>query len=79
MTLRKYAILFAILTTGISGCCTTKVEPALPCPDRPDLLAIPEDLLMAADPDLLFIVAENQGLLRAYAKKLENRACPGGT
>ena len=75
MTLKNAVMSFAILIIG-SWCCTTEVEPFVPCPDRPDLMAIPEDIILAADPDLLFIIANNQMSLKAHIKKLEARACP---
>ena len=75
MILKSVVMSFAILTIGTS-CCTTKVEPIVPCPDRPQLMAIPEDLILSANPDLLLIVAENQIALKAHIKKLEARGCP---
>jgi len=74
MRLRKSVLLasFLILTTG--SCTTVSLEPDLPCPTRPELLPIPVDLQIQMPPDAVWIVAENQLALKAYAKKLEARA-----
>ena len=56
------------------GCTTVTVEPDLPCPDRPELMPLPVDLQIQMPPDAVWIVAENQLLLKKYAKALEARA-----
>lgn len=63
-----------LLCVFLTGCCTTVVEPDLPCPPRPDLIPVPVDLQLRMPPDAVWIVAENQLALKAYAKKLEARA-----
>jgi hypothetical protein len=64
---------FLALISG-SGCTTIEVASPVPCPYRPDLTPLPEDLQLRMPPDAVFIVAENQLKLKAYAKKLEVRA-----
>ena len=56
------------------GCTTVTVQPDLPCPIRPELMPIPEDLQLQMPSDAVWIVAENQLLLKKYAKQLEVRA-----
>ena len=75
MKLRKSALLtsFAILTIG-SGCTTIEVAAPLPCPSRPILSPIPDDVQLRMGEDAVFIVSDNQLKLKAYAKKLEARA-----
>ena len=63
---------FLILTT--IGCSKTVVKPDIPCPNRPQLVGITEDLQLQTPEDVLFIVAENQLRLKKYAKQLEARA-----
>ena len=74
MRLRKgvLPLSFLILTTG--SCTTVEVVEPLPCPPRPSLTAIPEDLQLRMPEDAVFIIAENQLKLKAYSKKLEARA-----
>jgi hypothetical protein len=64
---------FLALTSG-SACTTVEIVSDVPCPNRPTLTPIPEDLQLRMPPDVVFIVAENQLKLKAYAKKLEVRA-----
>ena len=54
--------------------CAYPVKNTLPCPDRPELLALPVDLQIQMPPDAVWIVAENQLALKAHIKKLEVRA-----
>ena len=63
-----------ILILGMFGCTTIAVEPDLPCPIRPTLTPIPEDLQIRMPTDAVWIVAQNQLALKSYAKKLETRA-----
>ena len=63
-----------LLFNGLQGCTTYTAKPDLPCPDRPVLTAIPEDLQLRMPEDVVFIVGSNQLLLKTYAKKLEVRA-----
>ena len=74
MTLRKSVLLtsFLILTTG--SCTTVEIVEPLPCPDRPKLVSLTEDLQLQIPEDALLIIGENQLALKAYAKKLETRA-----
>lgn len=74
MTLRKSALLasFLILTTG--SCTTIEVAPILPCPERPTLEALPDDLQLRIPEDALLIIGRNQLAMKAYAKKIEARA-----
>ena len=65
-------ILFAFLY--MTGCSTYTAIPDVPCPDRPVLTAIPEDIQLQMGEDAVFIVTENQLALKSYAKKLETRA-----
>jgi len=67
-------IFLAFIYLSISSCTTYAVNPDLPCPDRPVLTAIPEDLQLRMPEDAVFIVAENQLLLKTHIKKLEVRA-----
>ena len=66
--------LILVLPLFAVSCATVTVEPDLPCPTRPELLPIPVDLQIQMPPDAVWIVAENQLALKAYAKKLEARA-----
>lgn len=80
MRSRKSVLLLSIAILTLGSCKSAPVEPILPCPDRPVLNAIPEDLQLQTPPDVLFLTAENQLLLKEYAKKLEVRAgCNLGT
>ena len=58
----------------LSGCTTYAVNPDLPCPERPVLTAIPDELQLRMGEDAVTIVTDNQLALKAYAKKLEARA-----
>lgn len=62
-----------ILTSG-SACTTIELAAPLPCPERPLLTPVPEDLQIRIPEDALLILAENQATLKAYARKLEGRA-----
>lgn len=73
MRSKRNALLLSCLILISGSACTTIVAP-LPCPDRPELIAIPEDLQIRIPEDALFILAENQIKLKAYAQKLEARA-----
>ena len=69
----RLGILVPIL--GImAGCTTYAVKSDVPCPQRPVLTAIPEDLQLRMGEDAVFIVGSNQLALKAYAKKLEVRS-----
>ena len=59
--------------TAISSCSKTVVEPSVPCPNRPVLVELSEDLQLQMPPDAVFIVGQNQLALKEYAKKLESR------
>lgn len=63
-------ILIPIL--GMYGC-GYQVKNDLPCPDRPELMAIPNDLQIQMPPDAIWIVAENQLALKFHIKRLEAR------
>jgi hypothetical protein len=73
-----------VVLTYIVGCSTVTPDP-LPCPPRPILSPISQELqilspisqeLQLQTPiEVLEIVTENQIRLKAYAKKLEVRAC----
>lgn len=71
MQIKAIPVLLAII---LSGCTTVEIVDTLPCPSRPVLTPIPEDLQLRMPEDAVFIVAENQLKLKAYAKKLEARA-----
>lgn len=75
MMSRRMALLTscAILVSG-SGCTTIEVAAPLPCPARPTLSPIPDDMQLRMGEDAVYIVGENQLKLKAYAKKLEARA-----
>lgn len=70
----KLGMLILILGM-LSGCCSYAVKNDAPCPERPKLTAIPQDLQLRMPPDALWIVGQNQLALKEYAKKLEARAC----
>ena len=73
MRLKRTVLLasFLILTAG--SCSKTVVEPSVPCPNRPVLIELSEDLQLQMPPDAVFIVGQNQLALKEYAKKLEAR------
>lgn len=75
MRSKRSALLLSCLTLIVGSACTTVeiVEP-LPCPERPILYVIPEDMQLRMGEDAVGLVAENQLLLKRYAKKLEARA-----
>ena len=62
-----------ILTLAVllTGCSTTIVQNDLPCPPRPVLTALSKDLQLQMPEDAIFIVAENQLLLKRHIKDLE--------
>ena len=62
------------ITLVMSGCTTHVVKSELPCPQRPVLTAIPEDIQLRMGEDAVFIVGSNQIALKTYAKKLEVRS-----
>lgn len=65
---------YLILLVFLSGCSHYGSKPDLPCPDKPSLIGLPEDLQLQMPPDAVWIVTQNQLSLKAYAKKLETRA-----
>lgn len=70
----KVTLIPALLLVILSGCCSYAVKSDVECPVRPTLSAIPQDLQFRIPTDALFLIAENQLLLKEYAKKLEVRA-----
>ena len=62
-----------ILTLAVllAGCSTTIVQNDLPCPPRPVLTALSEDLQLQMPEDAILIVAKNQLLLKRHIKDLE--------
>ena len=67
--------IFLIYTLfGISGCSKVYVNADIPCPNRPDLISIPDDIQLRMGEDAVWIVTQNQLALKEYAKKLEVRA-----
>jgi hypothetical protein len=64
-----------VVLTYIVGCSTVTPDP-LPCPPRPILSPISQELQLQTPIEVLEIVTENQIRLKAYAKKLEVRSCP---
>jgi len=72
MKLRRVVALCCLIL--ISGSCTvTRVGDDLPCPNRPNLMAIPVDLQIQMPAEAVWITAENLLAMQAYAKKLEAR------
>ena len=74
MRLRKRTLLASFLILTIGSCTTVEVQPDLPCPNRPVLIALSEDLQIRMPEDAVWIVTQNQLALKAYSKKLEARA-----
>ena len=70
----KVTLIPALLLVILSGCWSYAVKSDVECPVRPTLSAIPQDLQFRMPPDALFLIAENQLLLKKYVKKLEVRA-----
>ena len=70
----KNTCIYSFLLVILSGCTTIEVVAPLPCPDRPTLTPLTEDLQLQMPEDALYIIGENQLALKAYAKKLEARA-----
>ena len=70
----KKTCIYSFMLVILSGCTTIEVAAPLPCPERPVLLPMPEDLQLQMPEDAVLISAENQLRLKAYAKKLEARA-----
>ena len=66
--------LILTLIIGISSCTTLTVEPDLPCPNRPTLEAFVLEELESMTNEAKRKAAQNQILLKGYAKKLEVRA-----
>ena len=69
----KSLALSVIIALILGGCCTT--PDTLPCPSRPILEEFTEQELADIDPDVQAKIAANQIRLKAYAKRLEARAC----
>ena len=69
----KSTVFAVIITVFLGGCCTT--PDTLPCPSRPILEEFTEQELETMSPDVQEKVATNQIRLKAYAKRLEARAC----
>jgi len=74
MVRNPFLVVALVTLPFLVGCSRIYVEPDIPCPDRPTLSAIPEDLQLQMPEDAVWIVAQNQLALKAYAKKLEARA-----
>ena len=75
MKSKRLALLLSCLTLTIGSACTTiEVAAPLPCPERPVLLPLTEDMQLQMPEDAVLIIAENQLKLKAYAKKMEARA-----
>lgn len=74
MRLSATVLLTSLVILTVGSCSKTYIRADVPCPDRPNLLAIPEDMQLAMGADAVLIVTENQLALKEYAKKLEVRA-----
>ena len=71
---RKGILMLILPALFLSGCSCFTVKNDAPCPERPELAVITEDLQIQMPPDAVFLVAENMLLLKKYAKELEVRA-----
>ena len=74
MNWKRTVLLASFLTLTLGSCTSIEVKPDLPCPLRPVLTPIPEDLQMRMPEDAIWIVAQNQLAMKEYAKKLEARS-----
>lgn len=71
---RNVLLASCVIPILIGSCGKTVIQPDLPCPPRPVLAGIPDDLQLRTPGDVLVIAAENQLRLKQYAKQLESRA-----
>ena len=72
MTLRT-VVLASCLILIVGSCARFTVQPELPCPDRPELMPLPVDLQLQMPIDAIWIVAENQLILKSHILRLESR------
>ena len=65
------ALKIATIVLILASCSTTIVQNDLPCPPRPVLTALSEDLQLQMPEGAIFIIAENQLRLKRHIKDLE--------
>ena len=69
----RTVVLTSCLILTVGSCARFTVQPELPCPERPELMALPVDLQLQMPIDAIWIVAENQLALKSHIQKLESR------